>query len=126
MRLCGCNERERESIDNLLLFFLLPLIWFFFLKERWKNRCVCGSGDGKELEKCRAYLFSVLFYMKDYVFIFTYCNLNAILALIVMKNIRKELVMIAAHYGDQIIANHNTKSIKISNIDSNYMKRYCF
>ena len=27
--------------------------------------------------------------------------------------------MIAAHFGDQIIANHNTKSIKINNIDSN-------
>ena len=117
----GGNEREKESIENL--FFLPPSICFL---ERLKKKCVCGSGDGKELEKCRAYLFSVLFYMKDYVFIFTYCNLNAILALIVMKNIRKELVMIAAHYGDQIIANHNTKSIKISNIDSNYMKRYCF
>jgi len=33
--------------------------------------------------------------------------------------------MIAAHYGDQIIANQSTKSIKINNIDSNYMKRYC-
>jgi len=64
--------------------------------------------------------------MTNYVFIFTYCNINAISTLIVMNNIRKELVMIAAHYGDHIIANHNTKSIKISNIDSNYMKRYCF
>jgi len=27
--------------------------------------------------------------------------------------------MIAIHYGDQIIANQSTKSIKISNIDSN-------
>jgi len=27
--------------------------------------------------------------------------------------------MIAAHYGDQIIANQSTKSIKINNIDSN-------
>ena len=53
--------------------------------------------------------------------------------------------MIVAHYRDQIIANQSTKSIKIStidsnvnksehtnqsqlisNIDSNYMKRYCF
>jgi len=63
--------------------------------------------------------------MTDYVFIFTYCNLNAILTLILMNNIRKELVMIAVHYGDQIIANKSTKSIKISNINSNYMKRYC-
>jgi len=34
--------------------------------------------------------------------------------------------MIAAHYEDQIIANQGTQSIKISNSDSNYMKRYCF
>jgi len=58
--------------------------------------------------------------MTDYVFIFTYCNFNAILALIVMNNIRKELVMIATHYDDQIIENQSTKSIKISNIDSNH------
>jgi len=64
--------------------------------------------------------------MTDYVLIFTYCNLNAILALIVMNNVRKELVMIAVHYKDQLIANQSTKSIKISNINSNYMKRYYF
>ena len=34
--------------------------------------------------------------------------------------------MIVVHYWDQIIANKSTKSIKISNIDSNYMKRYYF
>jgi len=28
--------------------------------------------------------------------------------------------MIATHYGDQIIANQSTKSIKIKNIDSNH------
>jgi len=27
---------------------------------------------------------------------------------------------------DQILANQSIKSIKIGNIDSNYMKRYCF
>jgi len=37
-----------------------------------------------------------------------------------MNNIRKELVMIAAHYEDQITANQSTKSIKIGNIDFNY------
>jgi len=57
--------------------------------------------------------------MIDYIFMFTYCNLTTILALIVINNIRKEMVMIAIHYGDQIIANQSTKSIKISNIDSN-------
>jgi len=48
--------------------------------------------------------------MTDYVFIFTYCNLNAILTLIVMNNIKKELVMIATHYGDQIIARAQNRS----------------
>jgi len=43
--------------------------------------------------------------MIDYVFIFTDCNINAILALTVMNNIRKELVMITAHYGNKIAAN---------------------
>ena len=57
--------------------------------------------------------------MTECVFILTPCNINAISTLIVINNIRKELVMIAAHFGDQIIANHNTKSIKINNIDSN-------
>jgi len=61
-------------------------------------RCVCWSDDGKELEKCKEYL-SFFFHMTNYVFIFTYYNINAISALIVMNNIRKELVMIATHYG---------------------------
>ena len=42
--------------------------------------------------------------MTDYVFIFTYWNPNAILALIVMNNIRKKLVMIVTHYENQITA----------------------
>jgi len=79
---------------------------------------VCRSDDGKELEKYRDF-FLVIFHMIDYIFMFTYCNLTTILALIVINNIRKEMVMIAIHYGDQIIANQSTKSIKISNIDSN-------
>jgi len=41
--------------------------------------------------------------------------MNAISALIVMNNIRKELVMVATNYGDQIAANQSTKSIIISN-----------
>jgi len=57
--------------------------------------------------------------MTECVFILISCNINAISALIIMNNIRKELVMIAAHYGDQIAANQSTKSIKIKNIDSN-------
>jgi len=40
-------------------------------------RCVCGSGDGKELEKCRKYFF----FSHDRVCIYTHtlqyqCNLN--------------------------------------------------
>jgi len=58
--------------------------------------------------------------MTECVFIFTPCNINAISALIVMNNIRKELLMITTHYGDQIAANQSTKSIKIGNIDSNH------
>ena len=34
-------------------------------------------------------------------------------------SIRKELVMIATHYDNQIVANQSTKPIKIKNIDSN-------
>jgi len=55
----------------------LPSSIYFFERETKK---VCGSGDGKKLEKCGEIFFS--FHMTDYVFIFTYCNLNAILALI--------------------------------------------
>jgi len=73
---------------------------------------VCRSGDEKELEKCRESFFFVL---TECVFILTPCDINAILALIVMNNIRKELVMIAANYEDQIAAKQSTKSIIISN-----------
>jgi len=76
---------------------------------------VCGSGDGKELEKYIEYFF----HMTECVFILTPCNINAISALIVKNNIRKHLVMITAHYKNQIKANQSTKSIKIGNIDSN-------
>jgi len=62
---------------------------------------VCGSSDGKELEKCREYLSLV---MTKCIFILTPCNINVISTLIVMNNIRKELVMIATHYGDPIRA----------------------
>ena len=81
----------------------------FFLKERWQKRCVCGSDDGKELEKCRENLFFSV--PAECVFILTPCNINASSVLIVMNNIRNELVMIVAHYGNQIIVNQSTKSI---------------
>jgi len=64
--------------------------------------------------------------MKECVFIFTTCNVNAISALIVTNNIRKELVMIVANYEYQIAANQSTKLIPINNIDSYHLKRYCF
>ena len=80
---------------------------------------MCGSGDGKELEKCRESFFSVLFFhMTECIFRLTPCNINAISVLIVMNNIRKK--MIATHYENQIIVNQSTKSIPISNIDSNH------
>ena len=60
--------------------------------------------------------------MTKCVFILTPCNINAISILIVMNNIRKELIMIATHYGNQIAANQSTKSIKINNIDSNHQQ----
>jgi len=49
----------------------------FFLKRDKKRRCVSGSGDGKELEKCREYLF----FGYDKVHIYTHtlqyqCNLS--------------------------------------------------
>jgi len=53
----------------------------------------------KEREKCREYFLSDPFsYEKLCVFISTHCNTNVNIALIVMNNIRKELVMIAVHY----------------------------
>ena len=72
---------------------------------------MCGSGDGKELEKCRESIFSFFSVPIECVFILTPCNINAISALIVMNNIRKELVMIAAHFGDKIRAQNQTRSV---------------
>jgi len=88
------------------LFFLPPSICFFLKRD--KKGGVCGSGDEKELEKYIEYIFFL--FPAKYVFILTPCNMNAIsTTLIVMNNIRKELIMIIAHYGDQIVANQNTK-----------------
>jgi len=93
----GGNERERESIENLLLFFFYLLQYVFF-KERWKRRCVCGSGDGKELEKCGEYIFFGPFsYDRQYKS--TLWVMITIVVLIVINNIRKKLVMITTHYG---------------------------
>jgi len=79
---------------------------------------VCESGDEKELEKNREYFFSVLF-SYDKLRIYTHrLQYQSISALIVINNIRKELVMITAYFGNQIAANQSTKSIKINNIDS--------
>jgi len=51
--------------------------------------------------------------MKQIVYLYSQI---AILPLIVMNNIRKKLVMLTTHYGNQIIANQSTISIKIKNI----------
>ena len=97
-------------------FFLPPTIYVFFEREIKKE--VCESGDEKELEKNREYFFSVLF-SYDKLRIYTHrLQYQSISALIVINNIRKELVMITAYFGNQIAANQSTKSIKINNIDS--------
>jgi len=88
--------RERESVENFFLLFSTSFN-MFFLREI-KKRCICGSGDGKELEKCRESFFFCFLVMTECVFIFTTCNVNAISALIVTNNIRKKLVMIVANY----------------------------
>jgi len=54
------------------------------------------------------------------VFISTHYNINVILVLIVMNNIKKKLVMIAVYYGNQIIVDQSTISIIINNIDYNH------
>jgi len=74
--------------------------------------CVCESGDGKELEKCRDFFFP--FHMTECVFILTPCSINAIPVLIVMNNIRKELVMlqhIMRIKSQQIRAQNQSRSI---------------
>jgi len=75
--------------------------------------------------KC-VWAFLVIDGMIECVFILAPCNINAISTLIVMNNIMEELVMIATHYENQIIVNQSTKSIPISNIDYNHLKKYFF
>jgi len=38
-------------------------------------RCVCGSGDGKELEKCREFFFSVPFFY-DSAYLYSYLAIS--------------------------------------------------
>jgi len=52
--------REKESVENVFSSFFY-LLQYVFYKERSERRCVCGSGDGKELEKCRESFFSFFF-----------------------------------------------------------------
>jgi len=49
--------------------------------------------------------------MTECVFILAPFNINAISTLIVMNNIRKELVMIAAQYGNKIRAQNQSRSV---------------
>ena len=124
--MCGGNERERESVENIFFsfFFLPPSIFFFSEREIKKKVCV-GVVIGKNERSVDN--FSFLYVLTECVFILTPCNINAILALIVMNNIRKESIMIAANFGDQSQPNKaqnqsssvtnqsSTKSIPIKN-----------
>jgi len=69
--------RERKSIENVFFSFFLFYLLQYFLRKRDKREGVCGSGDGKELEKCRESFFFGL----DRVCIYTrtlqyQCNLS--------------------------------------------------
>jgi len=82
---------------------------------------VSGNKKDRNVENIFFFFSSdPLFHMKNCVFISTYCNINVILALIATNNIKKKLVMIAAHYGNQITTNYSIISIIINNIDSNH------
>jgi len=74
----GGNDRKRECRECFLLLFSTSFNMFFyvFFEREIKRRCVCGSSDGKELEKCRESLFG-----PDRVRIYTHtlqyqCNLS--------------------------------------------------
>jgi len=41
--------RERERVENVFFSFF-SLLQYVFFKREIKKRCVCRSGDGKELE----------------------------------------------------------------------------
>ena len=123
--------RGRESVKNVFFFYLLQYV---FLREIRKEVCMWEWWWERIREVWELSFFSVL---TECVFILAPCNINTISALIVMNNIRKELVMIATHYENQITANQTTKSIiinnklehkiiLINNIDSYHLKRYCF
>jgi len=116
-----CSLHYNYLLSLLLIFptsfnknFALPpkrdrkKVWLY--KWYWERK-----------RKCREYFlfFLILFHMTECIFILTPCNINAISALIVINNIRKELIMIATHYGNQIATNQSTLSIIIiNNIDS--------
>ena len=55
----GGKGRERGSAANIFFRFSTSFNMFFclFWKRDKKRRCICGRGDGKELEKCREYVF---------------------------------------------------------------------
>jgi len=108
--------RGREGVENVFFFFLSTSFNTFFLKRDQKGGMYMRVVMEKNERSVENPLYSVL---TECVFILTPCNINAILALIVMNNIRKELVMIPAYYGDQIAAKQSTKSIIISNKSEN-------
>ena len=83
----GGNERKRECRECFLLFFSTSFNMFFFFEREIKKGGVCESCDGKELEKYLEYFLLFFGHVTDCLFIFTNCNIIAILALIIMNKI---------------------------------------
>ena len=95
----------------IIFIFFLPRAICFFLRVMKEEGCM-WEWWGERIREVSRIFFSVLI---ECVFILTPCNINVISALIIMNNIRKELVMIVANYEYQIAANQSTKSIIINN-----------
>jgi len=69
--------RERESVENVFFSFFYSTSFNIFFKKRDKREGVCGSGDGKELEKCRESFFFGLHRVCIYTRTLQYqCNLS--------------------------------------------------
>jgi len=92
------NERKRECRECFFFFFLFS----FFLREI-KKRCVCESGDGKELEKCRE-SFSVFDHDRVCIYIHNLqCQCN--LSLNCNEQYKEGIGHDSANYEYQIAAN---------------------
>ena len=69
--------------------YKLPSLLFFSFFLPSKEVCV-GGNEKKRKSVKNILFFRSPFHMRDCVFIFTHCNINAILALIAMKKISNE------------------------------------